>query len=196
MQPIIPWGLKLPMVYKVPKIVAGTNRLSILRNSRTGRPFVKRDEHSDAFEAHMKAGTLQILRAARQTSQFADVTFPLVGVDCHIRVDVLFAFSVLGRGPSRMKLCDLDNLKKLVFDALIGTLIDDDRYITEGFAAKGAGVANELEDRVCLIVSRAGYRDAAGLDWLAQNLPILPPWRPENQGKILLARPGDLKNIN
>lgn len=195
-EPIIPWGLKLPMIYKVPQIVAGTNRLAILRNGGTGRPFIKREAKADAFKEHVKAGALAILGTAKRTPQFAGVSFPLAGAECQIRVDVLLAFSMIGRGPARMRTSDLDNLKKMIFDALTGTLIDDDRWITEGFAAKGTGVPNEPEDRVCLIVSRAGYRDAAGLDWLANSLPILPPWRPENQGKILLVRPGDVKNFN
>jgi hypothetical protein len=196
MEPVMPWGVKLPMVYSVPQIVPGTNRLAILRNSSTGKPFVKREPRADAFKEHLKAGTLQSVTAARSTAPFVDVRFPLDGAQCQIRVDVLFAFSRSGNGPGRMKTADLDNLKKMVFDALVGTLIDDDRWITEGYAAKGSGSDADTNDRICLIVSRAGYRDAAQLDWLALNLPILPPWRPENQGKILLAPAGVLKKIN
>jgi hypothetical protein len=196
MERVLPWGLKLPIIYQVPQIVPGTNKLSILRNQHSGKPLIKRDPRADTFKEHLKAGTLQILSAARSLPPFANVQFPLDGAQCQIRVDVLMAFSLEGTGPQRLKTSDLDNLKKSIFDALSGTLIDDDRFITEGYTAKGSGFPGDPNDRICLIVSRAGYRDSAALDWLGNSLPLLPPWRPQDQGAIILARPGDLKNMH
>lgn len=190
MDRILPWGLQLLLIYGVPQIVPTANKLTVIRNPRSKKPRIFRDKKAQIFRDHIKAATWQLLgELKKKNPAIEDIKFPITGSECQLRCDVLFGFAQFGRGPDRMVRSDLDNLKKGVFDGLEGALIDDDRWIVEGYAAKGKAPPGAKGDTILIVVSRAAFRDARALELLAQ-LPIFPPWRAEDQSKII--RP-DLK---
>lgn len=181
----LPWGHKLLLIYEVPAIVPCTNKLMIMRNARTGKPFAKRDKRADTFTEQIHASTLKLLEGLKKEHAFLEgVRFPLDGKDCQLRIDVLLGFNAAGQGQGRLKRADIDNLKKGIFDGLEGALIDNDRWITEGYTAKGTAPENCQGDMIVLGVSRAGFRDWQGLQFLA-GIPIFAPWRPQDRSPII-----------
>lgn len=182
---LLPWGHKLVLLYEVPAIVPCTNKLTLVRNSRSGKMFPKREKKADTFKERIHYSTRQLLGDLKKKHAFLEgVHFPLDGSECQLRVDVILGFNAAGQGQSRMKRSDIDNLKKGIFDGLEGALIDNDRFITEGFTAKGTAPESCQGDLVVLGVSRAGFRDQQDLQFLV-GMPIYPPWRAEDRSPII-----------
>ena len=182
---VLPWGAKLLLMYEVPSIIPCTNKITILRNSRTGKPFAKRDSKADNFTGLIHSATLRLIEKLKKEHEFLnDVRFPLAGAECQLRIDVLLAFNAAGKGQSRLKQADIDNLKKGIFDGLEGALIDNDRFITEGYTAKGTAPDNCEVDMIVLGVSRAGFRSWPELYSLA-GMPVFSPWRPQDRSPII-----------
>lgn len=171
---LLPWGYVLVLMYRVPRIVPGANKV------RAGKGKVWRDEKAEAFRDHVSAATFSMLGdLKRKDPVVSAVNFPLPGEECQIRADTAFGFSRAGRGPARMRASDRDNLAKMFYDGLEGALIDDDRWITEGYIAKGEAPDDIGSDEVIFCaVSRAGFRSAEHLQALC-SLGPLPPWYAE-----------------
>jgi len=178
----LPWGLVIEITYPVPRIVAGANRIM----AAGGRVF--RSKKATAFREHIHALTLQAIQGLkREDPRVAAVKFPISGEECQLRVDVAFGFSQGGRGPARMRSSDRDNLAKMFYDGLEGALIDDDKWITEGYIAKGQAPKGASDEMIYATVSRAGFRNPAHL-YALTTLGVLPPWGPKQKSKII--RPG------
>ena len=185
---VLPWGKQLLFIYEIPQIVPGSNKLTIVKHPRSRKPTIIRNKNARMFRDHINAGTLELIgRLKKKDPELADISFPLTGSECQLRVDVMFGFNLSGRGPARMTQSDLDNLKKGVYDGLEGSLVDDDKWITEGVSAKGQAPPNAKGDMITVTVSRAGFRDWGALEFLAK-MPPLPPWRPQDRSKIILPK--------
>lgn len=183
----LPWGLVLRFIYHVPRIVPTANKLTIVRHPGRKKSTIIRKKEAHVFCDHIKYLTMnKIMNMKRANPQeLGTVLFPIAGAQCQLRVDILFIFCQKNRGSSRMTRSDLDNLKKGVFDGLQGALIDDDRWVVEGYAAKGKAAVQDREDIIIVQASRAGFRDAKAMEFLATMGP-LPPWRREDRSKIIL----------
>jgi len=179
----LPWGMVIILAYRVPRIVAGANRIM----AAGGRVF--RSRKALVFKEHIYASTLKLIGDLRRRDPaLAAVKFPIEGERCQLRVDVAFGFSQSGRGPARMRSSDRDNLAKMFYDGLEGALVDDDRWITEGYIAKGQAPEGASDEMIYATVSRAGFRDPKHL-WALTTLGVLPPWAPKREPSRII-KPG------
>ncbi len=186
MDRILPWGKQILFIYEVPQIVAGANALTIVKRPSSRKPMIIRNKNAQMFRDHIHFGTREILGKLKKSDpDLADISFPLAGSECQLRVDVMFGFNTTGRGPARMIASDKDNLNKCVYDGLEGSLVDNDKWITEGNSAKGKAPPKAKGDVIVITASRAGFRDWEALEFLAK-MPLLPPWRLQDHSKIIL----------
>lgn len=184
-QKALPWGHKILLIYEVPSIVPATNKITLIRNKRTQKMQPIRNRKANSFIEMIHVSTLKLLQELKKKHAFLEgIHFPLDGSSCQLRVDVILGFNAAGRGQGRLKRADVDNLKKGIFDGLEGALIDNDRWITEGYTAKGTAPPECKGDMILLGVSRAGLRDWRALQFLA-GMPIFAPWRLEDRSPII-----------
>lgn len=189
-------GVILRFIFVVPSFASG-NRRRIVLNNRTRKPILIPEERVDAYRAHLRACFAQVrIELSRRDDRFRAIEFPIAGKDCPLRVDLLFGFKADDDGSHRrMKLSDIDNLRKTTQDALEGELYDNDRYIVEGFTAIGEAPAIAKGDVIWCLVSRAGYRTGKQMELIHFNdgFGVLPPWRPiDGPGAAMIGRPPSL----
>ena len=173
----------------VPRIIPTGNKREIMRNRSTGRPFIMPNLEAQNFRAHVRAGCQQLVGELRKNPEFTRIHFPIDTGECPLRIDCFFCFQPESGRARCMRSSDEDNLKKGLYDGMKGVVFDDDRGIVEGYFAKGVAPTmlqgKPFRDEVIFcILSRAGYRTA---EWFATlfEIPVLPPWRPEDQSPIL-----------
>lgn len=187
---VLPWGMQIQMLLPVPELKATGNRNIVQINSRTRKRFIRKDDASVTFRAHIAAAAQEALGdMKRKQPELAALHFPIWGSEFPLRIDVVFCFCDENRGVTRMERSDEDNLKKGVYDGIKGVIIDDDNWIVEGYWAKGKAPKGAVEDAVLLGISRAGFREWGELEMLAR-LPVLAPWRVADRTKVLAPQPG------
>lgn len=190
----IPYGNEITLLAAGMKILPVGNMLMIRQRGKKGR-YIAREEKAEAFVRSIRSVARQAILGLQRDDNpvVRGVTFPLEGKTCQIRVDVYLAY-----GPEDRKalaLSDVDNVLKGIYDALkegpvypTGTwgVIDDDRYIVGGYCEKGEAPDDGMGSRILLRISRARIRSADEMGRLAAgSIPILPPFRLEDQSRII-----------
>ena len=181
---VLEWGVQLRFIFVVPAFASG-NRHKLARQRGTGKLLIFPEPRVYAFKQHLRACFKAICAELRHRDElFRAIEFPLAGKEGQLRVDMLFGFRADEDGSHRrMKLSDIDNLRKTTQDALEGELFDNDRYIVEGYTSIGEAPPEAKGDVIWCCVSRAGYRTGRENEQLhlAPHFATIPPWRPTDR---------------
>lgn len=171
---LIPWGDKIMMPFRVPRIVALGKKP--LTKKLTAGAFLQ----ASNFRKQLQELARQ--HADNLKQRLPGLELPLEG--CPVRLDSLWLFSADDEGRERMMAYHESDLKRALYGGLVDILIADDRLIVEGYFAKGEGLPGAEGEIVVALLSRAGFRSVKEMEPLF-GLPIFPPWRPEDQGGII-----------